>query len=291
MLNHNQRKFSAMTGAKKFQLSLLILLLISAIALIGPTANSQSQLVSSSYLSETPIQRSTIVQLVDDGSLSVKPASISSQNLIVGVTVDRGDMPIALYSGDGNTLVASSGQRSVLVNDQEGPINPGDYIAVSSVDGIGRKAIYQDEVVVARALTGFNDNSSIISTVELMDEDGGEPRSLNIGRIVAEVNIIPNPIIDTSVISPFFFQSIIDNLPGTKEAAEPIRYYAASAIFLAGSILAIAVTVSGIRSSIISIGRNPLSKTSVYRSLARVLFFGLLVFLIASFGVYLILVV
>jgi hypothetical protein len=210
---------------------------------------------------------------------------------VVGVTVDRGDMPIALYSGDGNTLVASSGQRSMLVNDQEGPINPGDYIGISSIDGIGRKAVFQDEVVVARALTGFNENSSIISTVELIDEDDPEPKTLNLGRIVAEVNIIPNPITESSAPAPFLLGSVFDNLPGTKEAAEPIRYYAAVAIFLAGSILAVAVTVSGIRSSIISIGRNPLSKTSVYRSLARVLFFGLLVFLIASIGVYLILVV
>ena len=53
---------------------------------------------------------------------------------------------------------------------------------------------------------------------------------------------------------------------------------------IAGSLL-----YSGIRSSVISIGRNPLSKESITKSLLQIILTSIIIFLIGLFGVYLLL--
>jgi hypothetical protein len=46
---------------------------------------------------------------------------------------------------------------------------------------------------------------------------------------------------------------------------------------------------SGIRSGMIAIGRNPLSKKSIVRGIIQVVIVGLIIFLVGVFGVYLLL--
>ena len=53
---------------------------------------------------------------------------------------------------------------------------------------------------------------------------------------------------------------------------------------IAGSLI-----YSAVRSSLIAIGRNPLSKKSIIRGLFQVVIIGLMVFLSGIFGVYLLL--
>jgi hypothetical protein len=68
-----------------------------------------------------------------------------------------------------------------------------------------------------------------------------------------------------------------------------LRIYVALAIFVVTSIIALTVLAVGVRSSITSIGRNPLSKKYILRGLFQVLTMAFLVFLIGMFGVYLLL--
>jgi hypothetical protein len=68
-----------------------------------------------------------------------------------------------------------------------------------------------------------------------------------------------------------------------------MRIYAALVIFVIASIIALTVLVVGIRSSIIAIGRNPLSKKSILRGLFQVITVAFLVFIVGMGGVYLLL--
>ena len=60
-------------------------------------------------------------------------------------------------------------------------------------------------------------------------------------------------------------------------------------IFLASVVIAGSMLYAGVHSSMISIGRNPLSKQSIVRSMIQVIVTSFIVFIIGIFGVYLLL--
>jgi hypothetical protein len=65
--------------------------------------------------------------------------------------------------------------------------------------------------------------------------------------------------------------------------------YTALIIFMVSLIAAIVILWSGVRSSLISLGRNPLSRHAIFSGMYKVVFTGLGVFLIGLAGVYLLL--
>jgi multisubunit Na+/H+ antiporter MnhB subunit len=93
-------------------------------------------------------------------------------------------------------------------------------------------------------------------------------------------------------------QNTRPNLPnflitaGQTVANRPVsesRVYISLVILGISAVIAGSMLYAGIRSSIISIGRNPLSKRSIIRSLIQVTLTSLIVFIIGLFAVYLLL--
>jgi hypothetical protein len=68
-----------------------------------------------------------------------------------------------------------------------------------------------------------------------------------------------------------------------------IRVYIALLIFLVSLVATVVVLWSGVRSSMISLGRNPLSRHAIFSGMYKVVFTGIGVFVIGLAGVYLLL--
>jgi hypothetical protein len=68
-----------------------------------------------------------------------------------------------------------------------------------------------------------------------------------------------------------------------------IRIYTALFVFMISIMAAVTILWSGVRSSLISLGRNPLSRHSIFIGMYKVVFTGLGVFIIGLAGVYLLL--
>jgi hypothetical protein len=66
-----------------------------------------------------------------------------------------------------------------------------------------------------------------------------------------------------------------------------IRVYTAMLIFLISILASLTILWSGVRSSLISLGRNPLSRKSIFSGMYKTIFTGLGVFIIGMAGVYL----
>lgn len=69
----------------------------------------------------------------------------------------------------------------------------------------------------------------------------------------------------------------------------PIRIYLGVGIAVVSLIAAIAVLYAGIRNGVISIGRNPMSRKSIFRALIEVILTSALILIIGLFAVYLLL--
>lgn len=279
MFNTKIRQFLTFKRCAAFAgLALLVTLKLTGIL------NAQS--VTQGYGTDEVLQRGMIVGLKQDDPKKVESLNIDSLDRILGVVVDANDSPITISDQDEKVFVATIGRYDILVSDQEGVISAGDYITASSLNGIGMHATYEQSDIVGRALGGFNGRDSVVGTSTLTDTKG-QTRTVNIGRVEADIGISKNPIAKSAAVTPEWLGKIGQAIAG--KSLSPARIYISAAIFVIGAFIAGAVLYTGIRSSLIAIGRNPLSKKSVMRGLLQVIFTSLIVFIISVVGVYLLL--
>lgn len=244
------------------------------------------------YAAEAPLASGTIVQLTGKDAKQVKVATQTKMQDMFGVVVDRSQLPLVL-TNDGlknETFVAVSGTYSVLVSTQNGNVATGDYVTLSSVDGVGMKAGTKDEqgTVLGRAQAPFDGKSVVLGKTTLKDVDGKDNKTVAIGSIPVTINIERNPNDkSTKVDVPELLQRI-GKAVAEKEVS-PIRIYISLAITAVSLITAIAVLYSGVRNSIVSIGRNPMSKKSIFRALLQIILTSFLILIIGLFAVYLLL--
>ena len=264
--------------------------LFAALALIGliifNVRITGAQSVTQAYKSETILQRGLIIGTKPDDATTVEPVDVGQLDRLMGVVVNANDSPITLGGGEGQVFVSTVGRYDVLVSDQNGAIKPGDYVTASSVAGIGMLATYNESHILGRAIDGFDGQNSVISSDIIKDSQGGE-RKVNIGRIQVDVAVSKNPISKSAAVTPEWLGKLGQAIAG--KTISPARLYLGTGLFLVGAIISIMVLYSGVRSSIISIGRNPLSKKSIFRGLFQVILTSLIIFIISVFGVYLLL--
>lgn len=263
--------------------AVLALVAIIAIRLTGAL---YAQTVTQGYGTDETLQRGMIVGLKEDDASKVEPLNVDQLDRILGVVVNANDSPITISGEQEQVFVATVGRYDILVSDQEGVIGPGEYITLSSLSGIGMRATFEQSEIIGRALAGFNGKDGIVGQSSLTDNQGNT-RTVNIGRVQVDIAVSKNPLAKSAAVTPEWLGRVGQAIAG--KSLSPARIYISAAIFLVGAFISAAVLYAGIRSSIIAIGRNPLSKKSILRGLLEVIFTSLIVFIISVGGVYLLL--
>jgi hypothetical protein len=246
-----------------------------------------AQTLTEGYDADQPLQRGIIVQLKKDDATKVEPVSTTDAERMHGVVVSANDASVTIAQDGQRVFVATTGHYDVLISNQNGSISSGDYIAVSALAGIGMKAGDHEKFVIGRALASFDGASNVVSNTDVKDSEG-KTHSVAIGRVSVDVGVAKNPLL----------QAVEPNLPSVlSRAAENIagkpvnatRIYIGILIFGITTAVASSLLYGGVRSAVTSIGRNPLSRKSIVRSMFQVVITGLIVFITGVFGVYLIL--
>lgn len=258
-------------------------------AVSSPTSGLQS------YSADSELNTGTILQLTGKDSGRVQPAQQSDLSRMFGVVVDRSQIPLRLAddSLQNETYVATSGTYNTLVSTQNGTIKPGDFVTLSSVDGVAMKAglVDQQRLVFGRAQAGFDGKGVILGTATLKDKAGKDTKTVTIGMVPVTLDIKTNPNKkeekSTKANLPEQLQRIGKQI--AEKDVNPIRIYLSIAIMIISLIAAIVVLYSGVRSGVISIGRNPMSKKSIFRALLEVILTSLLIVIVGLFAVYLLL--
>lgn len=244
------------------------------------TANAQ--VFSEGYKSSQNLQRGMLVKSLKDNPKEVEAVNRSTLSQMIGVVISKGDSPVNLYSSGKQIFVADSGTFDVLVSTENGNIKKGDYLSISSLSGIADKANPDVDLVIGRAAENFDGSKGSIATEV-------DSKKVNIGRIATEISIAKNPLYVNQKENnlPKSIEKIAKNIAGKQVPAS--RVWLALLVFIAASITSAVMVYSGVKSSLVSIGRNPLSKASIVRGLIQVVILGVLVFITGLFGVYLLL--
>ena len=246
-----------------------------------------AQTVTQGYASDESIERGMLVSLKEGDATKVELADAANSKRLHGIVVNPNDAPVTLSSETQKIFVATVGRYDVLVSDENGTIKQGDYIGISSIKGVGTKADGKSSNVIGKAVADFDGKSNILGTSDLKN-NGGATTKINIARISVDIGIGANPLAKSEDVNlPGFLKNATEAIANKKVSV--VRVYMSLAILLASVAIAGSMLYAGVRSSMISIGRNPLSKQSITKSLTQVIITSFIVFIIGIFGVYLLL--
>ncbi|HEU4715794.1 MAG TPA: hypothetical protein VFS14_03110 [Candidatus Saccharimonadales bacterium] len=241
------------------------------------------------YAAPAPLDIGTIVILTGKNSNEVSIATQKELQNMFGVAVDRNQLPVTI-TNDGlknETFVAVSGTYNVLVSTQGGAIVPGDYVTLSSINGVAMKAGTEEKTVFGRAQAPFDGKGITLSTTTLKDS-AGKTKTVKLGMVPVTIDIRSNPNKKTTKVKvPSFLERV--GLAIAEKPVSPIRIYLSIAIAVVSVLAAIAIIYAGVRSGVISIGRNPMSKKSIFRALIETILTSVLILIIGLFAVYLLL--
>jgi hypothetical protein len=264
---------------------LLLSVIIFSAALF---TKASAQLVVQSYEATQTLQTGLIVSLKVGNSTQVVPTTKSAEKGMFGVVTTPGASAISL-SGltTQQVFVANSGNYDVLVSSENGAINTGDYITVSSLDGIGMKASSADQYILGKALSSFNPVLDSIGSTSLVNSVGSKS-TVQLGRIMVAIDVSHNPLqVPSHSDLPAFLVTAGDSI--ANKSVSTSRLTLAFVVLLISCAITASLLYSGVRTAFTAIGRNPLSRPSIYRGLLQVILTSIMVFIIGLFGVYLLL--
>ena len=237
---------------------------VLALAIAGPAWASLSQ----GFTASSPIATGSLVSLDEKSSGSVIVADTTNVGRLFGIVVPPSSASISLSgTGSGQVQVVTSGTANVLISTIGGDIHVGDYITISPIAGVGQKVGTSSTRIVGTAQADFNGSGDGVTRRSI--DDGSTKREVAIGQIpvIVAVSTYTGDGRQSYVV-PNWLQNLSNTLAG--RSVSPIR------IIIAGLILMIALAsttvllYAAVRNSIISIGRNPLSRSSVLRGLLQV---------------------
>jgi hypothetical protein len=229
------------------------------------TASASSANISHSYQSAGSIATGSLVSLNPTKANFVETSNTDNGVRVFGVVVNSADSLLAVNAQNGSVQVATSGTATALVSDVNGPIKVGDQVAVSPFDGIGMKASSGSRVI-GLAQSAFNSKSPGAER-QTVKNDAGTPKEIALGNL--RVNISPGAASGGSDDTINGLQKLVRSITG--KVIPTARIIVALVITVVTLVALIALVYGSVYSTIISVGRNPLAKYAIYRSMGAVL--------------------
>jgi len=241
-------------------------LAICLVLLSLPSAGASSANVSHSYQSSGSTPVGSIVSLDPQKTNYVDLANTDNGSSILGVAVASSDSLLAIDPTQGEVQVATTGTANTLVSNLSGDINVGDKVAVSPFNGLGMKASIGDEVI-GLAQTVFNSNTSGATNEQITDKNGNIS-TIQVGyvRLSIAIGLDTTGNANSSFLSGL--QKLGQSITGhTVSTARIVLSLVVAFVTLVSLVVLIYASIYG---SIISIGRNPLAKYSIFRTLTSI---------------------
>ena len=269
-------------------LGLFLVLVLGVIGFAVPVfaqsdeSNNAAAISQGFATNETDLAVGALVGFTSNSQNSVELSNSDRVNQLIGVI---GSRPLVeLSNNDREVQVVISGSTQALVSDINGAIVAGDKITASPINGIGMKA--NESALVVGTAQGDLDQAT--KTTQTFTDKQGTPQEVNIGAIPVQINVTyyvaPD---DQNSFLPPFLQAIANTVAG--KDVSPVRVLVSSLVLIFGFVSIAVLLYSSTRSSIISIGRNPLSEGAVRKSLFEVGATALGILLVMLIAIYLVL--
>jgi hypothetical protein len=259
------------------------LLLIALGALLVPATAGAVTTISQGFSTTDQVRIGSIVSLKNNSADQVVAANSGNVNNILGVVIDNGNTLLTLTSSQTNQVqIATNGIIEALVSNINGDINQNDEITASPINGVGMKATDNIRVVgvAQEALTKTNGSAQTY-------KDSKGTHTILLGEIPVLINVSYFYKQPTKTLIPEGIQNLANALAG--KAVSPLPILVSIAIFVITLIVVVSIIYTMIRSSIISVGRNPMAQSAIYRDIIQMSVLVLGILTLAVVSIYLIL--
>lgn len=261
----------------------ILLVLVALVALVGvaPAAMAVTT-ISQGYSASSSIAVGSLVSLENNSNDSVEPASSTNINNLFGVVINNGSSVLTLDNGSKTQVqVATSGILPTLVSDCNGSISSGDPVTASPVKGVGMKATTNIKIV------GIAQGKVTGATKQKVDKNICGSEEITLGQVPVLIGVAYHYREPEKTIIPASLQNLANTIAGKSVSSLPIIISAG--IFLITVIIVVAIIYSLIRSSIISIGRNPMAQSAVYRDVIQLSALVLAILGVGMVAIYMVL--
>ncbi len=257
---------------------------VLAIACLRINPVSAVTLITQGYTTDSKLPAGSMVSLRKDSTTTVDATTISNADNILGVVIGTGNAQVSISSDKDNQVqVATSGVERVLVSDINGDIAAGDQIAASPISGVGMKATSTTKVVGV-AQEKFPNTTA--SEQSYKDKDG-QQQKVKLGQVSLMVNVAYYYKQPDKTLIPPAIQNLANALAGKTVNSLPIII--SISIFIVTLIVVVSIIYSMIHSSIISVGRNPMSQAAVYRNVIQLSVLIVIILAVSVSSIYLVL--
>lgn len=259
-----------------------LLLVVIGLLLIGIVApvGASSPNISHAYQTTNSIANGNLVSFVAGRSNFVELANTANGDRLVGVAVISKDSLVAIGAGANKVQVATSGTTVALASTVNGDINVGDQVAVSPFSGFGMKAGPGSRIIgVAQSkLSGGADG---VQAREVTNEKG-QKQSVAFGSVRVLVNVGSSTTSGGQNLGAL--QRFVRSLTG--RTVSTLRIVISLVIALVSLAALITLVYGSIYGSIIAVGRNPLARKSILKTLVAVMAMALLIGIVASLAIF-----
>ena len=251
--------------------------------LMPVTAHALGALAQSFTTTDSTLVAGTMVDLKPGTSSAVEKAVAGQSNQLIGVVADA--PLITLGSGAQQAQVVVIGITPVFVSNINGNVEAGDKIAASPIQGVGMNAMNSGDVIG----TAEGNLADTQTTTKQIIDKSGKTNSIKIGTVEVLVNVsyytAPQSNLDAFI--PTFLVNVGSFIAG--KSVSPSRVLVGFLSLLVGFLVAGIMLNAGVRSGMISLGRNPMARDVLRRSLVDVLITSMGLLLISAILFYLIL--
>ena len=239
--------------------------------------------ISQGYSTSDDLSIGSIVSLKGGSTDEVIGSTSESVDNILGVVINDGSSLLTVSNGKGDQVqVATGGMISVLVSDINGEIIKGDQITASPIKGVGMKATSNTKVVGIAQSDPINGSDK-----QTYKDSNGKDEPIVLGQVSLLVNVSYYFQTPDKTLIPSAIQNIANAFAGKKVETLPILI--SVGIFIVTLIVVVSIIYSMIHSSIISVGRNPMSQSAIYRDVIQLSALVLGILAVAGIAIYVIL--
>lgn len=238
--------------------------------------------ISQGYTTSTNMAVGSIVSLQNNSNDSVALAFNGNIDNLFGVVINDGSSVLSLDNGStAQVQVATSGILPTLVSDCNGSIAVGDPVTASPIEGVGMKATTNIKIV------GIAQGKVSGTTKQKVSKEVCSSEEVTLGQVPILISVAYHYREPEKTIIPASLQNLANTVAGKNVSSLPIIISAA--IFLVTVIIVVAIIYSMIRSSIISVGRNPMAQSAVYRDVIQLSALVLAILGVGIVAIYLVL--
>jgi hypothetical protein len=254
---------------------------ISSLGLVS--ASSTTADISHAYHATSEVVVGSLVSLDAQKSNYVELANTNNQARVLGVAVAKNSSLLAFNPADNTVQIAISGTVSALVSTVNGNISVGDQITPSPFNGVGMKAT-PGAHVIGLAQSTLNPSTQNVTTEQVADKNGNKNQVL-VSFVLVSLATGVNTAGNSNALGAL--QRLAQSITGHSVSNLRIALCVVVAVF---ALLSLMVLIyASIHGSIIAIGRNPLAKFSIFRTLWSTLVLAVLTAGLACLAIFVLL--